>query len=91
VLRETTEDRMSESRFGSNAGVEGDETSYDADVRANSDVDLDDGPDPQVSYNPDEPQTSREADEAAAYDDSGVDADSTFDDDDVVDSDVPRD
>jgi hypothetical protein len=62
-LHETTEEKMSESTFGTNAGVDGEETSYDADVSAATDSD--DADDADLTYAATD--TSRVADEAAGY------------------------
>jgi hypothetical protein len=81
---------MSESRFGSNAGVSGDETSYEADVKSATDEDdrLGAADEPSdLSYDP--AGTSRAADVAAGYDDDdrGVD-ERVADDDQVMDDDA---
>jgi hypothetical protein len=71
-LHETTEDGMSESSFGTNAGVDGEETSYETDVSAATDSD--DAADGDLTYAATD--TSRAADEAAAYEDGDTDGDS---------------
>jgi len=71
-LQETTEEKMSESTFGTNAGVDGEETSYDADVSAVTDSD--DAADADLTYAATD--TSRAADETAAYEERDADEES---------------
>jgi hypothetical protein len=72
-LHETTEEDMSESTFGTNAGVDGEESSYDADVSAATNSD--DAADSDLTYAATD--TSRAADEAATYGQSGAAAESS--------------
>jgi hypothetical protein len=71
-LHETAEEKMSESTFGTNAGVDGEQSSYDADVSAATDSD--DAADADLTYAATD--TSRTADEAAAYEEPAADAES---------------
>jgi hypothetical protein len=71
-LHETTEEDMSESTFGTNAGVDGEESSYDADVSAATNSD--DADDANLTYAATD--TSRAADEAAAYEEGAADEES---------------
>jgi hypothetical protein len=80
-LQETTEDGMSESSFGTNAGVDGEEDSYDADVRAATNAD--ETSEADLTYAATD--SSRAADEAAAHEAPQTDDDSLVDEDSVVD------
>jgi hypothetical protein len=80
-LHETTEDGMSESSFGTNAGVDGEENSYDADVSAATNAD--ETSEADLTYAATD--TSRAADESAAYEAPQADEDSLVDEDSVVD------